>query len=92
MRLNQKNFETATYRWIITRDHIGNGADVGAEGPGNSDDDLTADPAHFMMYDDDGELYYEGTLFGDFSGFEPLDDFGTGWAGCTKIKINGKWL
>jgi len=41
---------------------------------------------------DDGELYYEGTLFGRYGGFEPLDDFGTPNAGCTMIKINGKWL
>ena len=92
MRLNQKNFTTSTYRWIIKHDHIGNGADVGVEGPGNADDEQTADPAQFKMYDDDGELYYEGTLFGRYGGFEPLDDFGTPNAGCTMIKINGKWL
>ena len=93
MRLNQKNFTTSTYRWIIKHDHSSVGSyDVGIEGPSNADDELTAEPAHFMMYDDDHELYYEGTLFGRYGGFEPLDDFGTPNAGCTMIKINGKWL
>jgi hypothetical protein len=39
------------------------------------------------MFDGDGELYYSGTIWGDFDGFEPLDDFGTPSAGCIEIKL-----
>ena len=45
------------------------------------------------MKDDDGNLYYEGLIFGDYMGFEPLDEFGMPNAGCTIIEYNikGKW-
>jgi hypothetical protein len=46
----------------------------------------------FSLYDDDDECYYEGMLYGDYEGFEPLDDFGTPNAGCVKMKLNGEWL
>lgn len=79
--------------WVITKDHIG----------GYQHDDLSlSDRAKeivkkgtpFRLYDDDGELYYEGRFLmtDDHTGFEPLD-----WAmandGCTEIKLfeNGKW-
>ena len=39
------------------------------------------------MYDDDGGHYYNGVLIGDYDGFEPLDDFGEGNAGCTEIRL-----
>lgn len=37
----------------------------------------------FRMFDDDGNLYYEGLSKSNFS-FEPLDDFGRS-SGCTEI-------
>jgi hypothetical protein len=46
------------------------------------------------MYDDDGKLYYAGTIWGDYDGFEPLDDFGMPNAGCTSIEYKndaGTW-
>lgn len=43
--------------------------------------------SRFAMYDDDGECYYEGVIYGDYDGFEPLDDFGGPNAGCTAIKM-----
>ncbi|AOT25009.1 hypothetical protein PBI_KALPINE_90 [Mycobacterium phage Kalpine] len=49
----------------------------------------------FRMYDDDGELYYTGTLFwnGDEPEEEfvygPLGDFGMPNAGCTDIRYTG---
>ena len=51
----------------------------------------------FRMYDDDGELYYTGLFIGDADsedGFKPLDDFGEGNAGCTRIDYfeKGKWV
>jgi hypothetical protein len=41
----------------------------------------------FEMKDDDGELYFRGTLHGDYTGFEPLEDFGRDGYGCTEIHI-----
>ena len=55
----------------------------------------------FRMYDDDGELYYTGTLYWngyanypeneeiDFA-YSPLDDFGMPNAGAVLIKYTGK--
>ncbi len=84
--------ELAPYRWKITKDHLSDGddSDAGMEGPNNFDESISANPTHFSLYDDDDILYYEGMLYGDFTGLEPLDDFGTGWAGCTSIKIAGE--
>lgn len=53
----------------------------------------------FKMYDDDGELYYEGYFVDgndeDATGLEPLDDFGTPNAGAVEIHYvdqdTGKW-
>ena len=97
--------EFATYRWTVTRDHINTGEDalpnpatgwggarVGWEGPRNCDSSLTTNPASWAAYDDDGELYYEGMLYGDYDGFEPLNDFAMPDAGAVRIKINGEWL
>jgi|TARA_R100001530_G_scaffold110783_3_gene78010 hypothetical protein len=41
------------------------------------------------MFDDDGVLYYAGLIWGDYDGFEPLDDFGMPNAGCTEIQLRG---
>jgi len=46
----------------------------------------------FQMFDDDMNLYYEGKIIGNYSGFEPLDDFGMPNAGCTSIWCDGKRL
>ena len=52
-----------------------------------------ANKTAFKMYDDDDNLHYEGYLYGDFDGFEPLDDFGMPNAGATSIFLfeNNKW-
>lgn len=83
---------TAEYRWEITKDFTG-GNDAGVQGPYNLDSDLDTNKTPFRMYDDDGELYYEGNLYGDFNCLEPLDDFGTPNAGATEIKVyeKGRW-
>lgn len=54
---------------------------------------LPAGQTRFRMFDDDGELYYEGLLTGTFDGLEPLDDFGMPNAGCTSIEVfeDGRW-
>lgn len=77
------------YAWVITVDHIETDA-VGTIGPGGATMDVDAIKkagAHFRMYDADGELYYQGYICGDYSGFEPLDDFGTPNAGATDIRM-----
>jgi len=80
------------YFWTIDKDHIegtANGLSLGS-----IDIDTTTPGEHFRMFDDDGELYYEGTIWGDYDGFEPLDDFGMPSAGCTGIKYRndkGEW-
>ena len=74
------------YNWSITRDYIGNGAETGLTGPRNKSRH-TENETEFRMYDDDGELYYAGKIWGDFDGFEPLDDFGMPNAGCTEIRL-----
>ena len=74
------------YNWTISRDYINHGAENGLTGPRNSSRH-TANGTAFQMFDGDGELYYAGTIWGDFEGFEPLDDFGTPSAGCTEIKL-----
>jgi len=50
----------------------------------------------FLLLDGDSEACYEG-LSGDCestSAFDPLDDFGRGYAGCTEIQYfeNGCWM
>ena len=74
------------YNWTITRDYIENGAETGLTGPRNKSRH-TANETAFRMYDDDGELYYAGKIWGDFYGDEPLDDFGTPNAGCIEIRL-----
>lgn len=80
------------YGWIITKDLICNGDDDNEMGPRGlkfSKDEILEKGEKFQMFDDDGELYYEGFLLGG-TGLEPLDDFGMPNAGCTEIKINGE--
>jgi len=87
---------SANYRWKIEKDHTEEpGTPESAKGvcgPCGLNPDLASNPAHFSLYDDDGECYYEGTIYGDYDGFEPLEDFGMSFAGCTGVKINGEWL
>ena len=84
--------EWAKYRWIIDKDIVTEGEYEGTQGPHNLDLDVTDNPAKVELYDDDGILYAKGTIYGDYDGFEPLDDFGEGNWGCTGIKYGGKWL
>ncbi len=86
---------SAPYRWIVTQDFIpttiqGNTIDrVGTEGPRNVDLSIISNPVNWVTYDDDDNPVYAGIMWGDWEGFEPLDDFGMGDAGCTGIKLNG---
>lgn len=49
-------------------------------------------PFKFRMFDDDGNLYYEGVASG--KDLEPLYDYGMPNAGCTYIQFfeDGKWV
>ena len=86
----------SAYAWIITRDHIEGDTESTALdtiGPCDASPSRIArlregEGVPFRMYDDDGERYYDGRIVGDAKAltlFEPLDDFGTGNAGCTRI-------
>ena len=80
------------YRWEITRDHIEIDGPVTIRGPREYDRSITDSPSSFELFDDDGVLQYSGVIFGNYTGFEPLDDFGTPNAGCTLVKLNGESL
>ena len=85
------------YAWVVTVDHIDTDA-AGTRGPSGADPvllDFVSRPgdhrARFKMYDDDGELYYEGWLTYDpkhapeWISEAPLIDWGAAFAGCTRI-------
>lgn len=76
-----------SYYWIITKDRISNGEEKGVC---NGDELIKYNGKRFQMYDDDDICYYEGMIYGDYDGLEPLDDFGMPNAGCTYIKVNGE--
>jgi hypothetical protein len=94
------------YGWIITKDHLFRqfeAADVdrtGTIGPRNITDEMTeqlvnGEGNRFRMYDDDGNLYYEGRYLGDLEYGDPVIDFGGPDAGCTYMSEptgkNGAW-
>lgn len=91
---------TAKYRWKISKDYIADeGAEPGTnlnakgvEGPSNLDSSIKDNRAKFVMKDDDLNTYYEGYIYGDYEGFEPLTDFGTPNAGAVRIFYGGKEL
>ena len=88
--------------WIIMVDHITDSdgkSRVGCRSPGWSEAKAAElgqaryAPHGFRLYDDDGNLYYEGrsTVVDSFA---PLDDLGTPDAGCTEIRYwrpGGTW-
>jgi|TARA_R110002167_G_scaffold44594_1_gene134034 hypothetical protein len=80
---------SSIYNWIITKDYISNGRESGLTGPHNKSRH-TANESNFRMYDDNDELYYAGIIWGDYDGFEPLDDFGMPNAGCMSIEYENK--
>ena len=76
------------YYWIITKDLITDGEEKGTS---SGDERLKGTNGKtFSMSDDDGECYYIGRIYGNYDGFEPLDDFGMPNAGCTQVKIDGQ--
>lgn len=93
--------------WIITRDYIAwdgepEGTNLNAKGvvgprTYNGATDTTALPIKFKLYDDDGELYYDGRMnedaMAEFGEGDPLYCFGLPNAGATTLKYNedGEW-
>ena len=96
---------TANYAWIVDRDHLaeefGDEPDTGITGPHDAPDDLLdrlksdANAGYtFRLFDDDRKHYYTGRLITTGDPLDvcmaPLDDFGTGWAGCTDVQYPGR--
>lgn len=92
------------YGWKVTRDfwseeHPEDKSQVGTTGPSWLSDamqeklDNVTDCIRWRVYDDDWNCYLEGIMTGDYTGFEPVDDFGTAMYGAIHIKHfeNGKW-
>ena len=81
----------APYRWKIDKDYLDPEKPnaVGMEGPRDLDENIKSNPQGFTLYDDDDNAYYHGWLYGDYEGFEPVDDFGLGYAGAVHIKFDG---
>ena len=97
--LRQALIEGETILWEITKDHIGDGDLDGLSssfGQPIFRHDYSDLMVHkFRLYDDDGELYYEGVATNQDceSAFEPLD-WGMANDGCTDIQYltpSGKW-
>ena len=82
------------YTWWVTKDILEDKY-VSVLGPHDAvEEDTARCTIPFRMYDDDGELYYEGVMSEECEGFEPLDDYGMPNAGCTEIRLleDGKWV
>ncbi|MDB5384737.1 MAG: hypothetical protein JWM11_383 [Planctomycetaceae bacterium] len=85
--------------WIITHDFLTpeneDDCAVGLSSCDFEDSKRESLQYQFRLLDDDGELYYEGLTddANSENAFDPLDDFGLGYAGCTEIRYlrNGKW-
>lgn len=99
----------ADYAWVIDRDALYdddpvtfNDPAMGVMGPRSITREqqaaLAAGEGHkFRMYDDDGDLYFEGRFVGDpdsEDGFGPLADFGTPDSGATEIRYQqgNRWV
>lgn len=75
------------YYWIVTEGD-NKGLDGGLYKP--SEDDKGE---KFKVQDSDGNTYGYGTIYGDYEGFEPLDDYFMPSEGATDIFYlnNGAW-
>ena len=86
--------------WIITKDYLNSGPDDPSNRKGVGSKDCPKDwekslPDTFRLFDDDGELYYEGRFDSNADDcFDPLD-WGAYDAGCVKLKYQeggkGEW-
>lgn len=96
--LLQPNLTRDDYCWVIDHDFLSDvqpSSDVGTMGPMKARPELLDGECEtFRLLDDDGNIYYEGRIAGEYDGFEPLDDFGMPNAGCVTIQYlskDGDW-
>jgi hypothetical protein len=90
--------DVSEYTWIITRRDVnvvdsGVVGQIGPKGAGlTSFVKITEFGEHFRMLDADGETRYLGYIIGDYTGHEPLEDFGRGKK-CVAIEYDcdGTW-
>ena len=86
------------YTWVITRKDVSvvNSGVVGKIGPKGARETsfvkITEFGEHFRMLDAIGETRYLGYIIGDYTGYEPLEDYGRGKE-CVAIEYDcdGKW-
>lgn len=94
--------------WVITEDHLDSGFPHSRVGTGREDinqpiqsnlkESIVTDPIKIKLFDDDGELYYEGIISREWFNkdelycFDPLH-FAANDAGCTYMQYedNGQW-
>lgn len=81
--------------WVLTSDNLERGKNVGTRSQ-DYDEHCSDKLCHrFRLLDADDKVYYEGLSNDCDSGkaFDPLDDFGRGYAGCVSIEFlkNGTW-
>lgn len=84
------------YGWVIVRDFVDDGMFVGAMSANSpfTEQEIRSRGELLRLLDDDGELYYHVKILGDYSGFEPLDQFATPNAGATTVEYkarDGRW-
>ena len=94
------NDENSPYTWIVTRDAIlGDTSDavgkIGPRGARNRErfDKIIIHGDHFRLLNESGEVQFTGYILGDYTGSEPLRDYGVK-NGCTRIEYerDGEWV
>jgi len=76
------------YAWCITHNHLKD-EDCEIIGPEKAPARLLSMVGkRFKLYDEEGELYFSGSLHGQYTGHEPIDDFGQPQYGCTEIRFD----
>ncbi len=93
-------FKTSKYTWIVSQgaivgDSSGMVGMVGPKGAKNHArfDRVIQSGRHFRMLHPDGQMRYSGYILGEFTGFEPLDEYGAE-KGCVAIEYErgGEWI
>ena len=87
------------YTWIITNDDVPGDvssafAKIGPSGAAGrmALGQVIQNGEHFRLVDDDGEVRYTGYIHGEYSGQEPLEDYGRG-NNCIDIEydVGDRW-
>jgi len=88
------------YTWIVSQgaivgDSSGMVGMVGPKGAKNRTrfDIVIQSGPHFRLLNADGEMRYSGYILGEYSGFEPFDEYGRD-KGCAAIEYerDGVWV